>query len=187
MRRQPYSRPLKTHAKAIALCAGIPALIRSAGGVANASTINYSVLYNFNTDNQCLAVASGSINNGTGVIQWDFTNGTEQLWSFDYLATKTFNGSTWYHLVNYNSSGKRGTPMCLAVPGGTSALNTQLSPAATGTTTGGGRSRPQRQHLRAGERQRHVHRSRGQQPCPRRPRGVQWSCDNGPERSWYLP
>jgi hypothetical protein len=87
-------KALKTHAKAIAYCAGIPALILGAGGVANASTINCSVLYNFNTDNQCLAVASGSINNGAGVIQWDCTNGTEQLWSFDYLATKTFNGST---------------------------------------------------------------------------------------------
>ncbi|MFI6152706.1 RICIN domain-containing protein [Kitasatospora sp. NPDC051170] len=179
----------KTHARIIALCAGLPALVLGTGGVVNASTTdtNYSVLYNFNTNNQCLAVGAGSIDNGAGVIQWNCTNGFEQEWSFDRLPTKTFNGSTWYHVVNLKSTLQRGTPMCLAVPGGTSALNTQLMQWPCGdwndhwwrkisTDYANTFALENLNGLCIGVG--------GNSHVPGAP-VVQWSCDNGPEQSWY--
>ncbi|GGP83850.1 RICIN domain-containing protein [Streptomyces melanogenes] len=116
----------KARAKIIALCVCIPALVLGAEASTASATGTYYFLKNANSS-KCMAVGAASANNGAGVIQWDCTyGGTEQYWSFNQLPSKVVNGETYYHVVNSNSTAVRGTPMCLAVPGGTTAWNTQL-------------------------------------------------------------
>ncbi|MFF1476656.1 RICIN domain-containing protein [Streptomyces sp. NPDC058301] len=116
----------KARAKIIALCVCIPALVLGAEASTASATGTYYFLKNANSS-KCLAVGAASANNGAGVIQWDCTYGaTEQYWSLNQLPSKVVNGETYYHVVNSNSTAVRGTAMCLAVPGGTTAWNTQL-------------------------------------------------------------
>lgn len=117
----------KARAKTIALFLGVPALILGTGASTASAAGTYYFVKNANSANECMAVGAASTNNGAGVIQWDCVYAAdEQWWSTDEFPGKVAADGIYYHFVNLNSTTKRGTPMCLAVPGGTRAWNTQL-------------------------------------------------------------
>ncbi|MFE6747406.1 RICIN domain-containing protein [Kitasatospora purpeofusca] len=180
----------KARAKIVALLVAVPALVVGAGASTASAAGNYYFLKSVNSANECLAVGAGNTNNGAGVIQWDCVAGAaEQYWSLNALPTKVVGGETYYHIVNLHSTAVRGTPMCLAVPGGTTAWNTQLMQWPCGDWNDhwwklvpnpqrGGWGLKNLNGLCAGV---------GGSSHTSGAAVVQWECTAGAEQTWYQP
>ncbi|MFH8385152.1 RICIN domain-containing protein [Kitasatospora sp. NPDC018058] len=176
----------KTRAKIVALILGLPALVLGTGAATASAADGYSWVQNANSG-KCLAVGAASTNNGASVIQWDCVSGaSEQYWSFMTLPSKIVNGIEYFHIINQHSTAANGTPMCLAVPGGTTAWNTQLMQwpcgdwndhwwSLIGTSTGGWELRNLNGLCAA------VGAGSTVSGAP----VIQWGCDAGPEQSWH--
>ncbi|WP_329403411.1 RICIN domain-containing protein [Streptomyces melanogenes] len=73
---------------------------------------------------QCLAVPGGSLNQGTGLIQWPCGAWNDHYWN---LEPWTIGGVRYYRVINYNSN------QCLAVPGGSRQNGVQVIQWGCGT------------------------------------------------------